>query len=576
MVDPELSATGSFQRYVEFIPVPFALTRGDGHALVFANAAFRVLVALDGQPGRFGIPISDAFTTRDISDLRDVLDRAFRTGDVARNQPIAPLNGSALSFNCTVWPVPDRNGATEHLVIELRPATQGESTLALQREVSERLLLSALREQDAAEVSEESRRGAAFLSAQGRRLAESLDESATLSAMKRMSLSRVGDWCIVDTLGDDDTMHRLAIIHPDPAKHAILAGLEGRWKPEPDDSFGLPAVLRSATPTVVTDNLDAALTRAAHAPEILRDLNAVGIGPLLTVPLLIRDRLIGAVTFVSGQHDRTYTQDDIELAEGLASRSATALDRARAYGEAIVLRDRAESANQAKSAFLGMMSHELRTPLNAIGGYVDLLDLEIHGPVTAEQRVDLGRIRSNQQHLMGLISDVLNLTSVAGGHVTYGIVDLRSRDVIDASIALVEPLIARRKLTCERLECDELVTARGDPERVIQILVNFLSNAIKFTSSGGRLTIDCNTTADAVMLRVSDSGIGIARDKLNAIFEPFFQVKASSSAPESGIGLGLAISRTLARAMHGDITVESVLGEGSRFTLTLPRATATA
>src|SRR6202011_5691892 len=133
----------------------------------------------------------------------------------------------------------------------------------------------------------------------------------------------------------------------------------------------------------------------------------------------------------------------IELAEALASRSAMALDRARAYGEAIALKVRAEAANDAKSTFLGMMSHELRTPLNAIGGYVDLMDLEIHGPLTEAQRVDLSRIRSNQRYLTGLITDLLNLTTVGSGHLIYNTDDIIAHEVLADSVALVEPLIAQ-------------------------------------------------------------------------------------------------------------------------------------
>jgi signal transduction histidine kinase len=321
---------------------------------------------------------------------------------------------------------------------------------------------------------------------------------------------------------------------------------------------------------VVATDFDAALGAAAHDPEIFRVLQELGIGPLLTVPLVIRTRLVGAVTFVGGRHGRPFTTEDVELAQDLAGRSAMALERARLYGEAIALKARAEAASQARGAFLGMMSHELRTPLNAIGGYVDLIDLEIHGPVTEAQHVDLARIRSNQRYLMGLINDVLNFTKVGSGHLVYDITDIRAHSVLAASVALVEPLIVQKQLIYDGITCDAKMVVRGDQERIIQILVNLLSNAIKFTPPGGRIAIDCEATQNAVHMRVRDTGIGIPPDKLEAIFEPFIQVKGRSAGPESGIGLGLAISRNLARAMHGDLTVESTLGEGACFTLTLP------
>jgi signal transduction histidine kinase len=301
-------------------------------------------------------------------------------------------------------------------------------------------------------------------------------------------------------------------------------------------------------------------------------LNEVGAGPLLTVPLVIRERLVGAVTFVRAHQGRPFSPEDIKLAEDLASRSAMALDRARTYGDAVTQKVRAEAASEAKSAFLSMMSHELRTPLNAIAGYVDLLDMELHGPLTQAQHIDLARIKSNQRYLMGLITDLLSLTRVGSGQVAYNIGNINMKEVLEASVALVEPLFARMQLVYDGIRCDDSIVARSDRERVIQILVNLLSNAIKFTPPGGRLGIDCQTTRDAVLVNVNDTGIGIPSHKLESIFEPFVQVKSDSTGAEAGIGLGLAISRSLAQAMNGDLTVESTLGEGARFTLTLPLA----
>jgi signal transduction histidine kinase len=559
---------GSFDRF-ERLQAAFAVTRGSGHTLIYANAAFRKLAAPNGKVS-LGGPIAGVFESRDVVGLTALLDRAYRTGVVFRNRRIEPVDEGALPLICTVWPELSRNGDVEDLVIELRPATQEELSLALQRVVAERLLISALREQDAAAAAEESRRGAAFLASESRRLAESLDEAATLVAMKRMSLPYLGDWCIVDTLDDDDTMHRLAIVHADPAKQAILDTLDDRWQPELGDDFGLPAALRNAAPSVIAENVDVALTNAAHDPEVGAALRELGVGPLLTVPLVVRERLIGTITFVGGRRDRPFSPDDIKLAEALASRGAMALDRARAFGEAIALKVQAEEASAAKSAFLGVVSHELRTPLHAIGGYVDLIAMELHGPLTDAQRLDLSRIRSNQRYLAGLITDLLNLTRVGGGHMAYEIGDVVLDEVTAAAVALVEPLIAQRELTYECLSCDVRVVARADREKVIQILVNLLSNSIKFTPPGGRVVVDYAATAGAAVLRVSDTGIGIAADKLEDIFEPFVQVRTGAMGSEGGIGLGLAISRDLARGMHGDLTAESTIGEGSRFTLTLP------
>ena len=569
----EFSDAPSFERLMQHVPAAFAVTSGNQHALVFANTAFRALVA----PARqvvIGKPIVSAFAERDAVALSAVLDRTFRTSIVARNRRIEPVEDGALPLICNVWPELASNGDPDRLIIELRAATQDELTLEIQREVTERLLLSALREQESADAADAAQRRASFLALESRRLAESLDEEETLAAMERMALPYVGDWCIVDTLDDNGVMHRLAVIHPDPAKQIILEEIEGRWTPDHVDAFGLPAALRHAKPLVLAEDIDEVFGTSARDPLVYKALRDLGVGPLLTVPLVIRDRLIGAVTFVSGRHDTPYSQEDIQLAEDLASRSATALDRARAYGEAIALKVKAETASEAKSAFLSMMSHELRTPLNAIGGYVDLIDMELRGPVTDAQRADLARIRSNQRYLMGLITDLLNLTRVDSGNVEYSVGDIVVSEMLSASLALVEPLIAQRHIVFEGLKCDTNIVARGDREKVIQILVNLLSNAIKFTPAGGRIGISCERRGHTIVLCVYDTGIGIPKDKLEAIFEPFVQVKGRALGPEAGVGLGLSISRGLARDMRGELSVESTLGDGSCFTLSLPMSSA--
>lgn len=570
MANAEFSGGDSFGRFMESVPAAFAVTRGPAHLLVYANAAFHHLTAEAGDP-ILGRPLTDAFTGRDTSGLTAVLDSAFRTGLVTRDRHIEPVDERALPWSCSVWPGVNRNGESEHIVIELRLATQAELTVGLQREVTERMLLSALRERDAADAAEASRRSADFLAAEGRRLGESLDESATLAAMASMSLPSIGDWCIVDILDEGNTMHRLAIVHPDPTKQGLIHELEGRWSPEPGDLFGAPEMLRGAETKVVAENVDEVLFGATRDPETLRILQALGVGPVLTVPLVIRERLAGAVTFV-GERGRPFTPQDVELAEDLATRSAMALDRARLYGEAIALKRHAESASEEKTTFLGSMTHELRTPLNAIGGYVELIDMGLHGPVTEQQHADLARIRASQLHLAGLIEDLLNFTKLGSGQLQFDVSDVIIRDALAAAVALVEPLISQKQLVYDGITCDAAIIAQADPEKLSQILVNLLSNAMKFTAPGGRIAIECESTNDTVLIHVSDTGIGISSDKLEAIFDPFVQVKSGLAGRDRGVGLGLAISRGLARAMHGDLTVESTLGKGSRFTVTLPRA----
>ena len=254
--------------------------------------------------------------------------------------------------------------------------------------------------------------------------------------------------------------------------------------------------------------------------------------------------------------------------------------------EADEARRRAEEANMARSQFLTMMSHELRTPLNAIGGYTQLLEMGVRGSVTREQREDLARIQVAQQHLLGLINSVLNLAKLEAGHVHYDVADVPLMASLEDVESLVAPQMHAKQLGYA-LEADPTlrmdarsIEVRADAEKLRQIMVNLLTNATKFTKPGGSVTVRVSLrTGDAteaaaglVAVTVADTGIGIAASRLESIFEPFVQVNRRLSSPDEGVGLGLAISRDQARAMKGDLVVESTLGVGSMFTLLLPRA----
>jgi signal transduction histidine kinase len=218
------------------------------------------------------------------------------------------------------------------------------------------------------------------------------------------------------------------------------------------------------------------------------------------------------------------------------------------------------------------MSHELRTPLNAIGGYAELMQMGIRGPVTEQQHDDLRRIQVSQRHLLGLINEVLNYARLETGTVRYDVADVNLGDALAAAEALVAPQAQARDLSLSVTWCPPGLSARGDAEKVRQILVNLLSNAVKFTGPGGRVELACESAGTDVHVLVRDTGIGIAPDQLERIFEPFVQVRADLARTAEGTGLGLAISRDLARGMGGDLTAESTPAAGSTFTLTLPAA----
>ena len=279
------------------------------------------------------------------------------------------------------------------------------------------------------------------------------------------------------------------------------------------------------------------------------------------------------------EHELVRTKEALEaktaaLAKALAVTEASLKERDHARTEADAARRVAQEANEAKRRFLNMISHELRTPLGAIGGYASLLVEEINAPLTAEQRKFISRIQHNQLHLLRLVNELLDLAKIESGTTPLNLGSVSVQRVLDSVYTMIDPQARASELRLEVRGGDPTLSFYGDGERVEQIVLNLLSNAVKFTPAGGSVSVTTIATSDDIHLEVEDTGVGIPAEKLDAVFEPFFQVAEVPIGKPRGTGLGLAISRELARAMRGDLTVKSVPGEGSTFTLCLPRAPA--
>jgi signal transduction histidine kinase len=283
------------------------------------------------------------------------------------------------------------------------------------------------------------------------------------------------------------------------------------------------------------------------------------------------DELLRARRIAEEANERLQEQAlELELQQQQLQEHAHELE---AQGEELEhAREAADEANRAKSQFLANMSHELRTPLNAIGGYVQLMELGIHGQLTDAQRDALDRIGRSERHLLRLINEILNLARIESGQLDYVVEDVPVAEVVASVTPMIEPQMASARLAFAVSVAPGLV-ARADRDKVQQVLINLLTNAVKFTPAGGRVVVDAAPAdgAGRVHVRVTDTGIGIRADKLQSIFQPFVQVDAGTSRRVEGTGLGLAISRDLARGMGGDLDVESEVGRGSVFTLSLPR-----
>jgi signal transduction histidine kinase len=468
--------------------------------------------------------------------------------------------------------------------------------------VTERMLLAALREQDLATAAQAARERAQFLAEASLRFGASLDQERTYAAMAGVTLPGHDIWCVVDVLVQGDAVRRLNVVHVERDDAMITRALAEIWSPANEDPFGMAAA-RRARSVLSLGNVSAA-TVAARTERTRRILNELGIGGLLVVPIVMRGELLGAITFVSRVDALPFSADDNELAEALAMRCAQALESASlhaavraALADAEVARrdaedakiaaesarGEAEMANETKGRFLRTMSHELRTPLNAIGGYAQLMELGIRGPVTPEQRSDLASIHRSQAHLLGLVDAVLDYAQIGAGRIAYTSADVSLVDLVAGIVDFVSPQLAAKSIRFASDVGTCGMSVRADAGKVRQILLNLIGNAIKFTPVGGEIAMACiegegvdpshDGQAPMHAVRVTDSGIGIASDKIAAIFDPFVQVISRGLvSPDTGVGLGLAISRELARGMGGDLTVESNIGTGSAFLLTLPAA----
>jgi signal transduction histidine kinase len=420
--------------------------------------------------------------------------------------------------------------------------------------------------------TEAARQRSELLAETSRLLASSLDYEATFESLTRLTVPALADWCTADMLTESGEVELLAVAHIDPAKVEWARELRRRNPPAPDAPTGVRAVLRTGEAEMVAVVTDAMLVAAATSAEELALLRGLGFRSYICVPMIARGRVLGALTLITtNESNRHYTPEDLSLANELAQRAAVAIDNARLHRASERARAEAEAANASKGQFLATMSHELRTPLNAISGYAELMQLEVHGPVTPQQHEDLERIKRSQRHLLSMVNDVLNFARLEAGSVQFDIDSFSVDEVLRTSQSLIGPQLRSRQLVYDYLPGSAMLMVRADRDKLQQIVLNLLSNAVKFTDHGGRITLAAEAEGDRVCIRVSDTGRGIPAEELEKIFEPFVQVDRGLTRTTEGTGLGLSISRDLARTMGGDLRVASEVGVGSTFTLCLPR-----
>ncbi|HEX6966637.1 MAG TPA: ATP-binding protein [Gemmatimonadaceae bacterium] len=565
----------------EFAPVGYLVTTADGTIRAANRAAAQFFNApvkhLRGKPL---VSFMDLEARQAFRDLLLRIPQTMRAQELSvQLRPRRSLPIDAIMVVSAIHGLPGRPMSLRWIVYDVTARRHAEEQMALMNAELERQVLERTvqieaasrfkdellrREREARSMAEAAQERLALVAAASSVLSRVLDPDVALQRLAALSLPLLGDWCIVDVLEEpDNTVRRIAVAHAGPAPSHIARELRA-YSPTPDtlgwDLRGTgDADQRSVMVTEVNDAQIQKSFPDERERELIADLQPTS---WMRIPLATHGDVRGLVTLIRTRTDRRYGQEDLTLAEDLVRRGATALEQARLYRQA-------QEANQTKSGFLATMSHELRTPLNAIIGYTELLLLGIPDslPRPAVRQVD--RIRTASQHLLSLIEEILSFSRIEAGSERLFVEPLLPMDIARDAASLVEPLAQAKGLRFTVEVPPELPVLEADPGKLRQILVNLLSNAVKFTDHG-EIVLSARALNDGVAFAVRDTGVGIAKEHQERVFEAFWQIRYPGMPHTSGTGLGLSVSRQLARMLGGDLTVESTTDQGSTFTVWLP------
>jgi signal transduction histidine kinase len=484
------------------------------------------------------------------------------------------LLGSSFGFPVVAGATTELDLAHNGLarVVEMRvveSSWEGESAcIASLRDITERKQAEdveryLIRVQAARSAAERAARRFRFLAEASDKLSATLDYDATMSELVQLSVLEIADWAVVYCTDRNNHLRRFGVAHRDPDKQTAIQNFrESPLILQPSNP--VEEAMRTGRPVVrkrLTDPDIDALIVDPRARQLVRDL---GLASLLMVPINARGRSLGAIALCSSSEQRLFDDEDLALAENLAARAGLAIDNARLY-------EQAREANRMKTELLAVISHDLRTPLNSIIGYAQLLDLGIPEtlPESCRDRVD--RIQLSAGHLLYLIDELMAFARVEGGHEELQKSDIDAGRITREVGMLMEPLAQQKQLKLVVETSDHEIMISTDGDKLRQILVNLVGNAVKYTETG-EVQVVALATANGVTIRVSDTGIGISADQLPHIFEPFWQADRSQRAVGGGTGLGLSVVKQLVVLLGGVIEVTSKPDSGSTFSVHLPRS----
>jgi PAS domain S-box-containing protein len=416
--------------------------------------------------------------------------------------------------------------------------------------------------QKARAQSEIAERRSSFLAAASELLASSLEYETTLASVARLMVPHLADWCAVDILDEDRTIKRLAVAHQDESKVELARELEQRYPQQMSDHEGLAKVIRTGQSEIYEEIPDSMLLMGARDAEHLRILRELGLKSAMVVPLLVHERVLGAITFVYSESNRRYEQADLAFAEDLARRAAMGVENSRLYREAQV-------ASRMKDEFLALVSHELRTPLTAVLGWGRMLHAGELDEETSKRAREI--IMRNAETQRQLIEDLLDVSRIITGKLRLDVRALELAPVIKAAVDAVRPAAEAKGIKLHMVLDSGSGHIAGDADRLQQVVWNLLANAIKFTPKDGHVEVRLERINSHIELSVSDTGHGISQEFLPYVFDRFRQADPSMTRVYGGLGLGLAIVRHLVELHGGTVEVFSEgEGRGAKFTVQLP------
>lgn len=439
--------------------------------------------------------------------------------------------------------------ALEELAAELEQTVE-----ALQQQTDE-AVRAQQEARDAAQRLEALAEAGAVLASAG-----SLDD--TLQRLCEAVVRTNAEFCVAYVLEPDGTMRRAAGAHATEAGAALVKRLLSECERQPRSATAAGRAIVEGEPLLVNDITQERVRDWAESETHAEIMTALAPTSTILVPLKTVE-VRGAISLNRTASQPSFTAADLQIAQELARRTALVLDNAQLY-------EQAQHANQAKSAFLATMSHELRTPLNAVVGYADLLDAGINGTLNQQQQSQVGRIRAAADHLRGIIEEILLFARIDAGRERLQFGEVYLAALLHEVVELMRPSADSAGLALH-IEAAGNGVITSDAARLRQILLNLVSNAVKFTPAG-TISMRLQQDDEGVRIHVSDTGVGISAEHHESIFEPFWQVEGGNTREFGGTGLGLTVTRRLARLLGGDISVVSTPGDGSTFTVHLPQA----